>query len=72
MKTMSFDFMKTEAFKLVFEFFDRSYSKTMEWFQSKNAPLCGGVSPIEMVNMGRYDKLLKYIKNALSENKETL
>lgn len=68
MKSMNFDFMKTEAFRLVFDFFEGNYAKTMLWFQTENKFMCGGLAPIQMVNAGRYDKLLKRIKGSLNQS----
>lgn len=56
-----------EAFGLVKKFFDGDHHKAMLWMVEKN-PMLGGVSPREMLFIGRGDKLLQFIKEALSEN----
>ena len=42
--------------------------KTMLWFQVPN-PLLGGMSPRDMIRVGRFKKLLKFIQTAIDENK---
>ena len=37
--------------------------KTSHWFATRN-PLLGGVSPNEMLNAGRYGRLLRFIDDA--------
>lgn len=56
------------AFGLVLEFFNGDYSKATLWFTTLN-PLLGMIRPIDMVLLGRTDKLLKLIKNQLDQNK---
>lgn len=41
--------------------------KTMLWFQVSN-PLLGGLSPRDMIRVGRFKKLMKFIQTALDEN----
>jgi hypothetical protein len=41
--------------------------KTVLWFKIPN-PLLGGVAPREMLRVGRFNKLHRFILNALSEN----
>ncbi len=41
------------------------------WLKLKN-PNLGGMSPIQMIQMGKAPKLLQFIKNALDENKEEI
>ena len=51
---------------LVPSFFD---AKTFDsWMLCEN-PLLGMVAPIDMIIIGRTEKLIKFIKQALSENK---
>jgi hypothetical protein len=52
---------------LVGNFFNDE-SKTMLWFQMPN-PLLGNMTPREMIRVGRFHKLLKFIQTALDENK---
>ena len=42
--------------------------KAMLWFQVTN-PLLGNMSPKDMIRVGRFKRLLKFIQTALSENK---
>jgi hypothetical protein len=42
--------------------------KTMLWFQVPN-PLLGGMPPRDLIRIGRFKKLLKFIQTALDENK---
>ena len=55
-------------FNLVAQFFDGDAVKTSLWFKTTN-PILGNISPRDMIRFGRYQKLLKFILNALSENK---
>ena len=55
------------AINLVAEFF-RSSDKTILWFNTPN-PLLGEATPRNMIRIGRSKKLIKFIRNALSENK---
>lgn len=58
---------KTDAWDLVLKFFDGDLAKTDLWFSAKN-PLLGGISPREMIRLGRYDKLLRWMLEQLAEN----
>ena len=42
--------------------------KTALWFTTPN-PLLGNIAPRDMVRLGRYKKLFKFILSSLSENK---
>ena len=42
-------------------------NKTMLWFQISN-PQLGGMSPRDMIRVGRFKKLLRFIQTALDEN----
>lgn len=55
------------AINLVASFFNDE-DKALLWFQAPN-PLLGGVSPRDMIRVGRFKKLLKFIQSALAENK---
>lgn len=52
---------------LVAQFFEGDVAKTALWFKTPN-PILGNISPRDMIRFGRYQKLLKFILNALSEN----
>lgn len=54
-------------FNLVAQFFEGDPIKTALWFKTAN-PMLGGISPRDMIRFGRYQKLLKFILDALSEN----
>ena len=53
---------------LVAGHFNGDPAKTTLWFTIPN-PLLGNVTPRDMIRFGRYKKLLKFIMNALAENK---
>lgn len=55
------------AINLVAEFF-KDDDKTILWFHTPN-PLLGEQTPRDMIRFGRSKKLIKFIRNALSENK---
>lgn len=54
------------AINLVGSFFN-DQDKTILWFQVPN-PLLGNIAPRDMIRIGRFDKLLKFIQTALDEN----
>lgn len=54
------------ALNLVAGFF-KDEKKTVLWFSMPN-PLLGGMSPRDMIRVGRFKKLLKFIHNDLDEN----
>jgi hypothetical protein len=54
------------AINLVGGFFN-DQNKTILWFQVPN-PLLGNIAPRDMIRIGRFDKLLKFIQTALDEN----
>lgn len=54
-------------FNLVAQFFKGDAVKTALWFKTPN-PMLGGISPRDMIRFGRYQKLLKFILNAISQN----
>jgi hypothetical protein len=54
------------AINLVGHFF-KDQDKTILWFQVPN-PLLGNIAPRDMIRIGRFEKLLKFIQTALSEN----
>ncbi len=53
---------------LVAGHFQGNAAKTMLWFTTSN-PLLGNITPRDMIRLGRYKKLFKFIINALAENK---
>lgn len=56
-----------ECQKLVLKFFNQDMKKTTAWFGAPN-PLLGEVSPNQMLEMGRHEKLLKFIESQLEGN----
>ena len=54
------------AIGLVHSFFNDE-NKTMLWFKVPN-PLLGDVAPRDMIKLGRFKKLFKFIQSALNEN----
>lgn len=56
-----------EARRLVREFFGGDDAKTLMWFELEN-PLLGGVAPNTMIRLGREKKLLRFIREQLSQN----
>lgn len=52
---------------LVAQFFEGSVHKTTLWFQTPNS-LLGGMSPRDMIRLGRYDQLRRFVVNALQES----
>ncbi len=52
---------------MVAGFFDGDAEKTALWFKTQN-PMLGEVAPRDMVRLGRYDKLRKFVITALMEN----
>ena len=54
------------AINLVGSYF-KDREKTMLWFRMPNH-LLGGVSPRDMIRVGRFKRLLKFIQTALDEN----
>ncbi len=55
------------AINLVASYFN-DLDKTMLWFQVSN-PLLGDLSPRDMIRVGRFKKLQRFIQTALAENK---
>lgn len=56
------------AINLVGSYFNDP-EKTLLWFQVSN-PLLGGLAPRDMIRVGRFKKLLRFIQTALDENKK--
>lgn len=49
---------------LVAQAFDGDTEKTLAWFRARN-PLLGDISPKDMIRLGRYERLRKFIINAM-------
>lgn len=56
-----------QCYDLVKEYFKGDNKKTMAWFHEEN-PGLGYTRPIEMINNGRSDKLLRFIESLLEDN----
>jgi uncharacterized protein (DUF2384 family) len=54
------------ALNLVAQFFGDE-QKTVLWLKTPN-PLLGDMTPRDMIRIGRFKKLRRFIQNALSEN----
>jgi len=61
-------YLRETLFNEVKEFFGDEV-KAKLWFETKN-PLLGEISPNEMMELGRYQKLSEFIDNQLAENKQ--
>lgn len=55
---------------LVAEYFNGDAARTALWFHTIN-PMLGDVSPRDMIRLGRYKRLLKFITEARRENAAT-
>lgn len=55
-----------QAVNLVAHMFGGDGEKAVAWFKARN-PMLGDVSPREMIRLGRYERLRKFIVNALLE-----
>lgn len=49
--------------------FDGDVEKAVAWFKARN-PLLGDVSPRDMIRLGRYERLRKFIINAMMERRQ--
>jgi hypothetical protein len=52
-----------KACNLVAEAFGGDIEKTAKWFRASN-PMLGDMSPLEMIRLGRLDRLRKFIDDA--------
>lgn len=57
-----------QTINLVARVFDGDSNKTATWFKARN-PLLGDVSPRDMIRLGRYERLRKFILNAMIERR---
>jgi hypothetical protein len=55
---------------LVAQHFDGNVAKTALWFKTKN-PLFGNIAPRDMIRYGRYEKLRRFVVDAIAENATT-
>ena len=56
-----------QAINLVAQFFRGDAEKTTLWFSLPN-PLLGGVTPRDMIRLGRFSRLRGFILEAIAEN----
>lgn len=56
---------------MVAKFFDGDTDKTVTWFKARN-PLLGDVSPRDMIRLGRFERLRKFIINAVLKQNRTI
>ena len=56
---------------MVAEVFEGDPAKTALWFKTSN-PMLGDVSPRDMIRLGRYDKLRKFIVGARMEHAQDI
>lgn len=59
---------KLKLYDLLRGFFGNDNFKVATWLGTPN-PLLGNISPNEMINKGRIDKLIKFVETSLGENK---
>ena len=52
---------------LVAQYFEGDAVKTALWFKTIN-PLFGNISPRDMIRFGRYEKLRRFVMDAIGEN----
>ena len=55
------------TFNLVAKVFDGNIDKTTAWFQTRN-PLLGDIAPRDMIRLGRFERLRKFIIQAMTED----
>lgn len=56
---------------MVAQAFDGDADKTLTWFRVRN-PMLGDVSPKDMIRLGRYERLRKFILEAMMERAASL
>lgn len=52
----------------VAQVFDGDLAKTALWFRTRN-PMLGDVAPRDMIRLGRFDRLRRFIINAMTEHR---
>lgn len=58
------------ACNLVAQAFNGDTAKTALWFKARN-PMLGDVSPRDMIRLGRFDRLRRFIVSAMAEQAAT-
>lgn len=56
----------TSTFDLAAQAFDGDAEKTALWFRTKN-PMLGDIAPRDMIRLGRFDRLRRFIVGAIAE-----
>lgn len=51
---------------MVEKFFGGDVAKTILWFNTKN-PMLGGLSPNDMIRLGKYENLRKFITSSMEQ-----
>lgn len=54
--------------ELVADYFKGDLKKTALWFRMKN-PGLGNISPRDMIRIGRYEKVIQFVLNAINGNR---
>lgn len=57
------------VFKKILKFFKGHRAKATDWMLCENVNL-GGLSPVQMLEVGRGKKLLKWVVSAINENQK--
>jgi len=57
-----------EVFDEILTFFHGDMKQTLIWFATPN-PMLGKISPVDMLALGREEKLISAIKSALEGNR---
>ena len=55
---------------MVAQAFQGNEDKTVAWFKARN-PLLGDISPRDMIRLGRYERLRRFVMNALMTRRGT-
>lgn len=60
--------LRMKCYQAVAQFFEGDLDKIIHWFALPN-PMLGNVRPIDMIDIGRTEKLWKFIKSAEADRK---
>lgn len=60
--------LREKVFSLILDFFHGDGEKAERWMATSN-PLLGCMTPDDMIALGRGEKLLKWVRQSLAENK---
>lgn len=56
-----------KVYAAIMEFFEGNEAKVDLWYSSPN-PMLGGISPDDMIRLDRFDKLARFVEDALEAN----